>query len=101
MQLPSGQLSGLARLLAIPLGALAFVAAFVVGAVAWAVLLGVALVGGTALAVTVWWKTRHLRRELREQMEQQAGGPAGETHVIEGEYTVVRGERRRDEQPRQ
>ena len=97
-QLPPGRGNALARFLAIPLGIIAFVGAFLVGAVAWAVLLGVAIVGGGVLAINLWWKTRHLRRELRAEMERQAReqqAEAGEIHVIEGEFTIER-----DEDPR-
>ena len=46
-------------------------------------------VGGTIAGSWLWWKTRDVRKKMREQAQQQ---PAG-GHIIEGE--VIRA----DEQP--
>ncbi len=75
--------SPLARAAAAVLGALALVGAFMVGAVAFLVLLGVALVGGA----WVWFRTRDVRKTLREAAEANPGTAAGD--AIEAEYTVV------------
>lgn len=55
----------LTRAAAIAAGALILVAGLFVSAVVFSVLLVVGLVAGGWL----WWKTRHVRRELRERME--------------------------------
>ncbi len=66
------------------IGAVAMVAAFMIGAVAFVVLLGVALVGG----LWFWFRTRDVRRALREAASAESTGqPPGD--AIEAEYTVV------------
>jgi hypothetical protein len=66
------------------IGAVAMVGAFMIGAVAFLVLLGIALVGG----LWFWFRTREVRRALREAAEAESTGqPPGDT--IEAEYTVV------------
>lgn len=63
----------LGRLAALAIGALLLIAAFMVSVVVFAIALAGALVIGGYL----WWKTRELRRQMRERP------PGG--HVIEGE----------------
>ncbi len=72
----------LGRLVAFAVGAALLIAAFMVSVVVFAIALAGALVIGGYL----WWKTRELRRQMRERP------PGG--HVIEGE--VIRD----DESPR-
>jgi membrane protein implicated in regulation of membrane protease activity len=72
----------LGRLIAFAIGALLLIAAFMVSVVVFAIALAGALVIGGYL----WWKTRELRRQMRERP------PGG--HVIEGEAI------RDDEMPR-
>ncbi len=63
----------LGRLAAFAIGAMLLAAALMLSAVVFAIALGAALVLGGYL----WWKTRALRRQMRERP------PGG--HVIEGE----------------
>lgn len=51
------------------------------------VLLGVLLVVGFALGAWFFWKTRHLRKAMREA--KTTGAPAADGTVIEGEAVVV------------
>jgi len=53
------------------------------------VALAVIAVGGTIAGTWLWWKTRDVRKQMREQAERQPGG----SYIIEGE--VIRA----DEQP--
>jgi hypothetical protein len=81
----------LARVLGFALGTVVLVGAFVFSLVLFAVLLGVGLIAGGY----VWWKTRELRRQLRESVaaaRRTASGLDGEparpgTTTIEGEFT--------------
>lgn len=75
--------SPLARAVAAVLGMLALVGAFMIGAVAFVVLLGVTLVGG----LWFWFRTRDVRKALREAAEAGERPPADD--VIDAEYTVV------------
>ncbi|MEO8038323.1 MAG: hypothetical protein ABI794_06105 [Betaproteobacteria bacterium] len=77
----SGPTSLLGKVVAVVLGTAALVAAFVFSLVLLAVLLtGALVVGGY-----VWWRTRALRKTLREQ--QRTGWPAARVRgqVYEGE----------------
>lgn len=72
--LPRAQQPGLlGRLLTIAAGAVLMVAAFMFSLLVFAV----ALAGGLLVGGYLWWKTRELRRQMREQP------PEG--RVIEGE----------------
>lgn len=98
--LPAGG-SLLGRVLAFVIGSAALVGALLVSAVLFVVLAAVGVLLGTFL----WWKTRGLRRQMREQMQQMEqamqaqrdahgardsqDAPAGT--VIEGEYVRERG----------
>lgn len=62
----------LARVLAFALGAVALVASLVFSVVVFAFLLGAAVLVGAYL----WWRTRELRRQIREQMQAQDAGQA-------------------------
>jgi hypothetical protein len=53
------------------------------------VALAVIAVGGTIAGTWLWWKTRDVRKQMREQAERQPGGG----YIIEGEAI------RADEQP--
>ena len=60
----------------------------------WA-LLAVAVVGGLLFWGVMWWKTRELRRRMREQMDNPMQTPFGDVpasggRIIEGE--VIRSE---------
>jgi membrane protein implicated in regulation of membrane protease activity len=70
-----------ARIITIITGAVLFVGAFVVSVVFFAVILAVAVVLGSYFL----WKTRHLRKQMRQQ--------SGERDVIEG--TVISSEETR------
>ena len=63
----------LGRLLALAAGAVLLIAAFMVSVVVFAI----ALAGAIVIGGYLWWKTRELRRRMRERP------PGG--HVVEGE----------------
>ena len=76
--------SFLRKALGVILGAVLLAAALLFSVFVFAVL----AVGGLLVLGYLWWKTRDLRRQLRQQMSEQT--PGG--HVIEGEViheTVV------------
>ena len=78
--------SPLARAAAAVVGALLLVGTFMIGIVAFVVLLGIGLIGGAWF----WFRTRHLRRALNEAAEAQATTQAeSPADVIEAEYSVV------------
>lgn len=82
--------SPLARALAAVVGALVLVGAFMVGMVAFVILLGVGLVGGA----WVWFRTRHLRRAINEAAQAQAtngsvGSGEADGDTIDAEYVVI------------
>jgi FtsH-binding integral membrane protein len=70
-------------------GALMVASAFVLSLVFLAIGLGVVVIFGGYL----WWKTRELRKQLRERMQAQSHPWSG-GHVIEGEATTVEQARR-------
>jgi hypothetical protein len=74
-----------AKTLSIVLGGVVLVSAFVFSIVLFAIALAVVL----AFGVYVWWKTRDLRRQMREQIHDSVGMQAGRRadasgDVIEG-----------------
>ena len=75
----------LTRIVAIAVGALALVGAVAISFVVFVIVLAALLVIG----LYVWWKSRHFRRQLREQLNaQRAGTPRGDIpqgDIIEGE----------------
>lgn len=86
MYLNSPPRSPLARFAAAVVGAALMVGAFMVGMVAFVVLLGV----GAVMAAWFWFKTRDVRRAFREAQEQaEADRPTADGDPIEAEYTVV------------
>ena len=75
---------------------LGFVGAVVVAILAFMfslAALAVVAVGGALLGGWLWWKTRAMRKQVREQMERQANLRPADGYIIEGEVI------RRDEQP--
>ncbi len=81
----------LARALAAIVSALLLVGAFMIGMVAFLVMLGVGLLAGAWL----WFRTWRLRRSL-DAAAPMASSRRAESGAIEGEYTVVT----REEDPR-
>ena len=75
----------LTRILTVAAGALVLIGAVAISFVVFVIALAVLIVIG----LYVWWKTRHFRRQLAEQLNaqrsdaQRSGTPRGET--IEGE----------------
>jgi len=69
-----------ARIIALIIGCLVFIAAVFVGAVFLAGLIGMLVIGGIVVTLRVWW----LRRKMGE-MAKSSGD-------IEGQYTVIREE---------
>lgn len=88
--LPPGRRPGfspglLTRILSVAAGAVVLIGAVAISFVVFVVVLTALLVIG----LYVWWKTRHLRRQLKEQFDaQRAEVPRGET--IEGEVISKR-----------
>ena len=88
--LPSGRRRGsspglLTRILTVAAGALVLIGAVAISFVVFVVVLTALLVIG----LYVWWKTRHLRRQLKERLDAQRPDVArGET--IEGEVLSKR-----------
>lgn len=81
------------------LALVASVALLVLGFMFSLVVLAVVAVAALGIGGYFWWKTRDLRKALREQAQKAregSGGPAGANtrsgHVVEGEATVVEGE---------
>jgi hypothetical protein len=67
-------------ILTVAAGALVLIGAVAISFVVFVIVLTALLVVG----LYVWWKTRHLRRQLAEQLNaQRSAGPRGDT--IEGE----------------
>lgn len=77
--------SPLARALAAIVGAVLLVASFMIGMVAFVVLLGAGLVTGAWL----WFRTRHLRREMEDAARRRADPSRDPGDAIEGEFSVV------------
>lgn len=69
-----------AKVLTLAVGAVLLVLVFTLSLVLFAVLVA----GGLLAWGYLWWKTRHLRRELKKQMRERP--PGG--RVIEGEVIV-------------
>ena len=94
--LPSGRRRGfspglLTRILTVAAGTVVLIGAVAISFVVFVVVLTALLVFGLYL----WWKTRHLRRQLEERLNAQRSGAArGET--IEGEVI-----HKRDSDPRE
>ncbi len=84
--LPAGATGFLGRALAVAAGGLVLLAGLFVSAVVFSVMLVVGLAAGGWL----WWKTRHLRRDLRERMQDMQRMQAGErgrgADIIDGDY---------------
>jgi membrane protein implicated in regulation of membrane protease activity len=78
-----------ARVLGFAAGIVLLAGAFVFSLLLFAVLLAVGIVAG----IYLWWKTRRLRKVLRESM-RQAPRTSDTVHaqVMEGEYTRVHSE---------
>jgi hypothetical protein len=102
MQEPLKEPGPLGKLLALLVGAMLLVLGFMFSVV----ILAAVVVVGLAAFGWFWWKTRELRKVLREQAEAQAAqaayGPApADGEIIEGEAIVVEEVRReRDSLPR-
>ncbi len=83
---PPGMLE---KVLTVLVGSLVLVAAFMFSLV----ILAVAVVLGLMIWGYFWWKTREIRKVMREQREQQQSQPRQQPapggHVIEGEAIVV------------
>jgi len=77
-------MSLLARILAALVSALALAGTIVMGFFVGAVLVGIAVLGGLALAGRLWWLRRKLGRAQAADA-QRAADPS----IIEGEFRVV------------
>lgn len=85
MQRPSGQPGPLGKLFALIFGAILLVLGFMFSLV----ILAVAAVIGLAAFGYFWWKTRALRKVLREQQAAAANAKPAGGEVFEGEAVVV------------
>ena len=84
---PAGRF--LTRVLGFTAGIILLAGAFVFSLLLFAVLLAVGIVAG----IYLWWKTRRLRKFLRESMHQAPGATdSAHVRVMEGEYTRVHSE---------
>lgn len=68
------------RVFAVITGAAALVGALVLSVAFFVVILAVLLIFGSYF----WWKTREVRRQVREQMQQRVREPGPQGDVIEG-----------------
>ena len=75
------------RTLATLVGAVALAGAFVLSLAFFAVALSVILIFGAYL----WWKTRELRRQMRDQVQERMAPQRAQGDVIEG-VVLSRGE---------
>lgn len=72
-------------------GGIATAALIVLGVMFSALLLAIIVTAGLVAFGYLWWKTRALRRQMREQFREQAtGGVMSEAEVFRGE--VFKGE---------
>lgn len=83
----NGQPGLLEKLFALTAGAILLVLGFMFSVL----LFGVIVSAGLLVWGYVWWKTRKLRRAMREQAPRAEGG-----HVIEGEVIIVETEEGED-----
>jgi len=83
----------LTRILTVAAGTLVLIGAVAISFVVFAIALAVLLVIGLYL----WWKSRHIRRQLAEQLNaRRSGTPPPPGDVIEGEFV-----RKDESDPRQ
>jgi len=78
--------------LALALLGVALVAALIMGAVVFAVLLGIFAVGYLVSLVYAWWRLRRIRRRVASvdaAFSVEARGAEGKSGYIEGEFEVV------------
>ena len=87
----------LAKALTWVVGAVVLAGALVLSAALFAVL----LVVGAAVGGWLWWQTRALRRQLREQMQQMEAGRAGSRRTDDGrsDGEVIEGDFIRETKP--
>jgi len=88
-QLPYSR-SPLARLAAIVVTTVLFALSFMVGAVVFLALLGVAAVGLLVFYIRLRWRMRHITRAR----QQQTRSAPGSGHTIDGQFEVVREQER-------
>lgn len=88
------------RAIAAAAAGVVLVSLFFLGIIAWIVIAGVVLVGSISLLIWGWRQRRALRRfrdAYADQLRQQENKSRGEAaSVIDGEYTVVSKQHRRD-----
>jgi UPF0716 family protein affecting phage T7 exclusion len=73
----------LTRVLTVVAGALVLIGAVAISFVVFVIVLAALLVIGLYL----WWKTRHFRRQLKEQLNAQRSTDTPPGDIIEGEFT--------------
>lgn len=81
----------IANALVVIVGALAIGASIVLGFVAFVVLGSIVLILGAIIGLRVWWFNRKLRQHADRQASQAQPRQGG---VIEGEYHVVKGDKK-------
>jgi membrane protein implicated in regulation of membrane protease activity len=81
----------IANALVVIVGALIIAASLVLGFFAFVVLGAIVLVLGAIISLRVWWLSRKLQRQ---GPKPPAGGQQSSGGVIEGEYHVVKGDKK-------
>ena len=96
---PSGARNVLTRVLASIGAAAALVLSFFLGAVIFLMALGLVVIVTVGVLVRIWW----LRRQFRGQQGRGDGdgdGPSGGSGVIEGEYVIIKQDKRNSRERR-
>ena len=76
----------LTRILSVAAGAVVLIGAVAISFVVFVIALTVLL----AIGIYVWWKTRHFRRQLKEQLNAQSSDTTPPGDIIEGEVISKR-----------
>ena len=86
-----------ANALVVVVGVIAIAFSFVVGVVAFFALAAAVITLGAIIAIRVWWHNRKTVRQMRQNPADAV--QTGAANVIEGDYTVIAGEKDGDKPP--